>query len=56
MKRRSLAEIAAIALVLSALALAASSLIFDDAASMARSAQEAYRQDSRAATFRDTRG
>jgi len=43
----------AIALVLSTLLLAASSLVFDDPASMARSAQEAYRQDSRAATFRD---
>ena len=51
-RRRSPPEIAAITLVLAALTLALSSLLFDDAASMARVARQAFSEDSRASTFR----
>ncbi len=53
-RRRTLSEIAAIALVLTALVVAFSSLWFDDAASMARAARQAFSEDSRASTFRSS--
>ena len=53
-RRRSVSEIAAITLVLAALVGALSSLLFDDAASMARVARQAFSEDSRASTFRST--
>lgn len=53
-RRRSLSELAAITLVLGALVVALSSLLFDDAASMARVARQAFSEDSRASTFRSS--